>query len=256
MSYKQENKNYVTPYAFGVNDTLLGKALASPTRRLCSILVDTLVVGSLTLMSATVMAACFLIVSIVGSIKARRKNARDGTESMAATVLSVAAVISGIVLAASLLIGGVNLDMSTDSTEIPVEVDKGAVEENSDSKAEPQQEPLSIIAWLQAGLADLGIGFGWAALYFSVFTAWFHGQTLGKILFRIRVLKIDGDELSLWQSFERYGGYSAGLATGLLGFLQIIWDPNRQAIHDKISETVVIDLRKPDRALNAKEDNE
>ncbi|MCW8832829.1 MAG: RDD family protein, partial [Colwellia sp.] len=49
--------------------------------------------------------------------------------------------------------------------------------------------------------------------------------------------------LSLWDSFGRYGGYGAGLATGLLGFIQIYWDPNRQAIHDKISATVVIDLR-------------
>ena len=77
--------------------------------------------------------------------------------------------------------------------------------------------------------------------------AWFNGQTVGKMLCRIRVTKIDAKPLSFWESFERYGGYSAGLATGLLGFLQIMWDPNRQAIHDKISETVVLDLRKPDR---------
>jgi uncharacterized RDD family membrane protein YckC len=46
----------------------------------------------------------------------------------------------------------------------------------------------------------------------------------------------------LWDSFGRYGGYGAGLATGLLGFIQIYWDPNRQAIHDKISATIVIDV--------------
>ncbi len=40
--------------------------------------------------------------------------------------------------------------------------------------------------------------------------------------------------------FGRYGGYGAGFATGLLGFLQVYWDPNRQAIQDKISATVVI----------------
>ena len=48
----------------------------------------------------------------------------------------------------------------------------------------------------------------------------------------------------MWDSFGRYGGYGAGLATGLLGFLQIYWDPNRQAIHDKISSTIVIDVTK------------
>jgi hypothetical protein len=44
----------------------------------------------------------------------------------------------------------------------------------------------------------------------------------------------------LLDCFGRYGGYGAGFATGLLGFLQIYWDPNRQAIQDKISATVVI----------------
>jgi hypothetical protein len=31
----------------------------------------------------------------------------------------------------------------------------------------------------------------------------------------------------------------------LSGFLQVYWDPNRQAIQDKISETLVINIRKP-----------
>lgn len=95
-------------------------------------------------------------------------------------------------------------------------------------------------AWLQGLIEDLGIGFGWAAFYFTMFTAIWHGQTPGKKLFRIRVLQLDGTPLSVWDSFGRYGGYGAGIATGLLGFAQIYWDPNRQAIHDKISATIVI----------------
>jgi len=100
------------------------------------------------------------------------------------------------------------------------------------------------VQWLQGAIADLGISFGWAALYFSTFLAWLNGQTLGKLVLGIRVIRVDGHELSLWDSFGRYGGYGAGFATGLLGFVQIYWDPNRQAIQDKISETMVIDLRK------------
>jgi len=244
MTYKEENKNYVTPYAFGVNDSLLDKALARPMRRLLSIFVDTLVVGSLTLMSTTVMAACICIVSVVGSMKARKKDIVDGTQSLAPRVLAVSAVLSALIVAASLLFSNISLDIgSTETVDAAVQTDvvDGSV---SGDEVEPD---LSVIAWVQTALTDLGLGFGWAALYFSVFIAWFNGQTLGKMLFRIRVVKIDGNEISLWESFGRYGGYSAGLATGLLGFLQVIWDPNRRAIHDKISETVVIDLRKPDR---------
>ncbi|MEW9798549.1 RDD family protein [Alteromonas sp. CYL-A6] len=100
----------------------------------------------------------------------------------------------------------------------------------------------SLLAWVRGLLEDLGIGFGWAALYFTALTYWMHGQTPGKKLLGIKVIKLDGSTMTLWESFERYGGYGAGIATGLLGFLQIFWEPNRQAIHDKISETLVIHL--------------
>jgi uncharacterized RDD family membrane protein YckC len=66
------------------------------------------------------------------------------------------------------------------------------------------------------------------------------GQTPGKRLLGIRVVRLNGKPITWWASFERFGGYAAGLATGLLGFLQIFWDRNRQAIHDKIMETVVV----------------
>jgi len=41
-------------------------------------------------------------------------------------------------------------------------------------------------------------------------------------------------------AFARYGGYAAGLATGAVGFLRLLWDPNLQAIEDKIAGTVVV----------------
>lgn len=117
------------------------------------------------------------------------------------------------------------------------------------ARTEPTQkhqaaDKPSLIDWVQGLAADLGLGFGWAAVYFSVFTARWRGQTPGKRLLGIRVIKLDGGHLNLWESFGRYGGYGAGFATGLLGFIQIYWDRNRQAIQDKISETLVIDLRR------------
>jgi uncharacterized RDD family membrane protein YckC len=96
------------------------------------------------------------------------------------------------------------------------------------------------LQWLWDLVEDLGLGFGWGALYLTITHAWWKGTSVGKRLFRIRVVMIDKRPLGLWLSFERAGGYAAGFATGLLGFAQVFWDPNRQAIHDKISETVVI----------------
>lgn len=111
--------------------------------------------------------------------------------------------------------------------------------------ADDSGSKYSLIEWAKGILNDLGLGFGWAAFYFTVFTAWFDGQTLGKKLMGIRVISLDGSKLGLWDAFGRYGGYGAGFATGLLGFMQVFWDANRQAIQDKISATVVIDLTKP-----------
>lgn len=107
--------------------------------------------------------------------------------------------------------------------------------ENNKAVSSPMQ-------WLYGIIEDLGLGFGFAAIYFTCFTAWFNGQTLGKMFFNIRVIQLNNTPIGLWDSFGRYGGYGAGLATGLLGFIQVYWDENRQAIQDKISATVVIDL--------------
>jgi len=89
-------------------------------------------------------------------------------------------------------------------------------------------------------LDELGLTFGWGALYFATLLTWFQGRTPGKRVLGMRVIRLDGEPITLYIAFERAGGYAAGIATGLLGFAQIMWDPNRQAIHDKIAGTVVI----------------
>ena len=105
----------------------------------------------------------------------------------------------------------------------------------------PQTESTnSVLQWGKGIIQDLGLGFGWAAVYFTLFSLLWKGQTPGKRICDIRVVALSGEYLSLWDSFGRYGGYGAGFATGLLGFLQVYWDPNRQAIQDKIAATVVI----------------
>lgn len=87
---------------------------------------------------------------------------------------------------------------------------------------------------------EIGLGIGWLGLYFTALTALWRGQTVGKWLLRIRVIRLDGKPMGWWLALERFGGYTAGLFTGMLGFVQIFWDRNRQGIHDKITETVVI----------------
>jgi hypothetical protein len=96
---------------------------------------------------------------------------------------------------------------------------------------------------------DLGLGFGWAAVFFTAFLAMMRGQTPGKRIMGLRVIRLDGKPLGWWISFERFGGYAASFSVGLLGFLQILWDRNRQGLHDKACETVVIvEKRQPARS--------
>ena len=97
-----------------------------------------------------------------------------------------------------------------------------------------------IFGWLRKFVDELGFGFGWASLYLTVILSWWNGQTIGKRVMGIRVLRLDGEPITWWVAFERAGGYAAGFATGLLGFAQVYWDANRQAIHDRIVGTVVV----------------
>lgn len=100
---------------------------------------------------------------------------------------------------------------------------------------------------VKALAADFGLNIGWIGIYFILCLPLFRGKTLGKKMLKLQVVRLNNEPIGLWYSFERFGGYAAGLATGLLGFLQVYWDPNRQAIHDKIAATVVVDLREKKR---------
>lgn len=104
-----------------------------------------------------------------------------------------------------------------------------------------RKRPTSLGEYISLAMNSVGLTLGWVGAYFTLLLTWRQGQTPGKRMFRIRVVRLDGRKLGYWDAFERFSGYGAGLATGLLGFLQIYWDRNRQAIHDKITSTVVID---------------
>ena len=105
---------------------------------------------------------------------------------------------------------------------------------------ERAKEQRGVRTFITGFFDDLGLGFGWAAIFFTAFLALMRGQTPGKKMLGIRVIRLDGKPLGWWISFERFGGYAASLTLGLLGFLQILWDRNRQGLHDKACETVVV----------------
>jgi hypothetical protein len=123
-------------------------------------------------------------------------------------------------------------ELTEDMTELQAEVAR--------LERRAEEDAGGVFAWLGSFADDLGIGFGWGALYFTVFLVVGRGQTPGKRLLGVRVIRLDAKPIGWWLAFERFGSYFASISTGMLGFLQIFWDRNRQALHDKAVETVVI----------------
>ena len=152
-----------------------------------------------------------------------------------------AAVESGDTAAAAALRPRAASALARDSLDhLRGEVREARKDEKEAAAQLEKLENRGMLAWLLHFLEDLGLGFGWTGLYFTAFVALWKGQTPGKRLLGVRVVRLDGRPLTWWGSFERFGGYAAGLVTGLLGFAQVYWDRNRQMIHDKIVETVVV----------------
>ena len=118
-----------------------------------------------------------------------------------------------------------------------------ALENDNERLAEEAANP-SLKRVVQTAANDFGLTFGWMGLYFTLFLAWWHGLTPGKRLFGLQVVRLNGQPITLWVAFERFGGYAAGVATGLVGFFQVFWDANRQGIHDRIAGTAVIRTKK------------
>ncbi|HEX6042572.1 RDD family protein, partial [Longimicrobium sp.] len=152
-----------------------------------------------------------------------------------------AAVEAGDTAAANALRPRVASALARDSLDaLRGQLREARQKERASAQALEKVEDRGLLASLLHFLDDLGIGFGWSGLYFTAFVALWNGQTPAKRLLGVRVVRLDGKPMTWWSSFERFGGYAAGLVTGLMGFAQVYWDRNRQMIHDKIVETVVV----------------
>ncbi|MGA7721735.1 MAG: RDD family protein [Ignavibacteriaceae bacterium] len=89
---------------------------------------------------------------------------------------------------------------------------------------------------------------GWSiivlVLYSGLLTYFLKGQTLGKKIMKIKVISLTHEHISLWHSIERALGYGASALEAGFGFVQFFIHPNRQTVHDRIAETIVISLKK------------
>jgi uncharacterized RDD family membrane protein YckC len=66
------------------------------------------------------------------------------------------------------------------------------------------------------------------------------GQTPGKALMGLRVVRLDHKPMTIGCALARYGGYWLAALPLFLGFLWILFDWRRQGWHDKLAGTCVI----------------
>ena len=90
------------------------------------------------------------------------------------------------------------------------------------------------------------ISFSWllvtlltAPLYFSILMS-LNGQTLGKYVMGVRVVRLDGRRLSFFQSFLRWIGYFLSAIPLGLGFFMSLVDDRRRTLHDRMVGTCVV----------------
>lgn len=104
-----------------------------------------------------------------------------------------------------------------------------------DILAAPETFGLSIALWLVVGqcIPILVTGIMWAV--------W--GTSPGKRAVRIRIVDADsGQSLTVKQATLRTVGYLLTFGTLGAGFLWVLFNPKKQALHDRLANTVVIDV--------------
>jgi len=79
--------------------------------------------------------------------------------------------------------------------------------------------------------------------FFGTLMYFWNGYTVGKRIMKIRVVSLKSENITFWQSFDRAFGYTLSTFDLFFGFLRYFANPARQARHDKIVDTIVVDER-------------
>jgi len=80
------------------------------------------------------------------------------------------------------------------------------------------------------------------AIYFTFFHS-VSGQTPGKMILRVKVVGRDGHTIGPLRALIRWAGYFISALPFFSGFMLALISKNRQALHDKIAATYVVDLK-------------
>jgi uncharacterized RDD family membrane protein YckC len=77
--------------------------------------------------------------------------------------------------------------------------------------------------------------------YFVTFWTW-RGQTPGKMITGIKIIRTDSSPVTWKCAFLRYLGCIVSTIILFIGFIWIAFDSRKQGLHDKIADTYVVKL--------------
>lgn len=234
------------PQAFAVDPALAGRALPSPRRRLAAFALDYL----LLLLPTVVTALCFAGLALrwtdpagYAAVKGAAFAMPQEAAAQHALLRDLAPVLEridaqGLPAAVKAEVEAGNLDSAADllaAVDLLVALDLGGGEPR---QLQPNVVRLDVARLIPNAIRTAALFFV-PAIYFAVATSrW--GTTIGKRLLGLRVVRLDGRPLSLFEGIERFGAYFGILGTLGLGFFDLWRDPNRRLGHDRAVDTVVI----------------
>ena len=67
-----------------------------------------------------------------------------------------------------------------------------------------------------------------------------NGQTMGKRIMGLRVVRMDGSEMTFWRGLVRVFGYWVSAVALFLGFIWVLFSNERRGWHDKLAGTCVV----------------
>lgn len=253
----------VTADTLMVAPAVLGRPLAEPGQRLAGMAIDLAVIGALSWLAKPFLglATGAMLIVLLGNsaqtpagLRFFRWVCRIGGAAMivlaALNLAKSTTLFSGRLHLEALAAEEVSapklpeITVSPTATAAELRAANRALAEQietlKDENKQLRATPHSLVTRTQATIRAMGVTFGWAGVYFTLFAGLTNGRTLGKLIVRTRAVKINGTPLKFFDAFIRQGGYVAGVAMGLIGFLKLLWEPNRQAVEDRIASTVVV----------------
>ena len=90
-------------------------------------------------------------------------------------------------------------------------------------------------------LVTIFISFLIKITYFVSFWVW-KGQTPGKLIMGIKIIRTDSSPITWPYALLRYFGYILSAIILFIGFIWIAFEERKQGLHDKIADTYVVKL--------------